>query len=186
VRIADETRRIMQGTLDRYGAGIEVRNVNITDVQVPEAVQAAQRDSVKARADYERFIKEAQAYANGILPKAEGRAKGLVQDAEAYKAQIVSLATGDASRFNQMVTAYERAPGVTRERLYIEAIESVMSRSRKVIIDQKPGSGNILYLPLDKLIERREGEGNAANMRPSVTVEAEPTTAPDGRQRVER
>jgi modulator of FtsH protease HflK len=186
VRIASDTRDIMQRTLDQYGAGIEVRNVNITDVQVPEAVQAAQRDSVKARADRQRMINEAQAYANGIQPKAEGRAAGMVQEAEAYKAQVVSLATGDTARFNQLVAAYERAPNVTRERLYIETVESVMSRSRKVIIDQKPGSGNMIYLPLDKLMERRDSEGNAAAMRPSVTVETEPSAVPDGRQRVER
>ncbi len=185
VRIASDTRDIMQRTLDQYGAGIEVRNVNITDVQVPEAVQAAQRDSVKARADRQRMINEAQAYANGILPKAEGRAAGLVQDAEAYKAQVVSLATGDVARFNQIAAAYNNAPNVTRERLFIETIESVMSRSRKIIVDQKPGSSNVFYLPLDKLIERRDSDVGAS--RPSVTVgDAEPTTAPDNRQRVER
>lgn len=186
VRIASDTRDIMQRTLDQYGAGLEVRNVNITDVQVPEAVQAAQRDSVKARADRQRMINEAQAYANGILPKAEGRAAGMVQDAEAYKAQVVSLATGDTARFNQIVAAYERAPNVTRERMYIEAIESVLGRSRKVIIDQKNGSGNMLYLPLDKLIDRRDSDGNTVTVRPSVTVDAEPSAVPDGRQRVER
>ncbi len=185
VRIASDTRDIMQRTLDQYGAGIEVRNVNITDVQVPEAVQAAQRDSVKARADRQRMINEAQAYANGILPKAEGRAAGMIQDAEAYKAQVVSLATGDTARFNQLVAAYERAPNVTRERMYIEAVEGVLSRSRKVIIDQKQGSGNMLYLPLDKLMERRDSDGTGT-VRPSVTVDAEPTSVTDGRQRVER
>ncbi len=186
VRIALDTRDIMQRTLDQYGAGIEVRTVNITDVQVPEAVQAAQRDSVKARADRQRMINEAQAYANGILPKAQGRAAGILQEAEAYKAQVVSLATGDVARFNQIAAAYERAPNVTRERMFIETVESVMSRSRKIIVDQKPGSSNVFYLPLDKLIERRDTDA-AAGSRGTVTVgEAEPTTVPDSRQRVER
>jgi membrane protease subunit HflK len=186
LRIAEDTREIMQRTLDQYGAGIEVRNVNFTDVQVPEAVQQAQRDSVKAKADRDRVVKEAQAYANGIIPVAEGLAARQVQDAEAYKSQIVSQATGDASRFSQLATAYEKAPNVTRERLYIEAVEAVLKGSRKVIIDSKAGNGNMIYLPLDKLVERgREGD-NAVTVRPSVTVEADPGSAADARQRVER
>ena len=120
MRIVQDTREIMQRTLDQYGTGLEVVNVNITDVQVPEAVQAAQRDSVKASADRERMVKEAQAYANNILPVAEGNAARDVQDAEAYKSQVVSMATGEASRFTQLALAYEKAPAVTRERLYLE------------------------------------------------------------------
>jgi membrane protease subunit HflK len=187
VAIAAETRDIMQRTLDQYGAGIEVRNVNITDVQVPEAVQQAQRDSVKAKADRDRVILEAQAYANGILPQAEGLAARQVQDAEAYKAQIVQMATGDASRFGQLLTAYEKAPGVTRERLYIETIESVLRGSRKVIIDSKGGgNGNMFYLPLDKLVDRaRDSDGSPLPVRPTVTVEEQPSST-DARARVER
>jgi membrane protease subunit HflK len=185
-KIAVDTQDIMQRTLDQYGAGIEVVKVNITDVQVPEAVQQAQRDSVKAKADKERVIKEAQAYANGILPQAEGQAARQVQDAEAYKAQIVQLATGDASRFGQLLTAYEKAPNVTRERLYIESIESVLRSSRKVLIDAK-GNGNILYLPLDKLTERgRADDANTVTVRPPVGVESDSTSSSDIRQRVDR
>jgi membrane protease subunit HflK len=187
IKIAEDTRVIMQRTLDQYGAGIEVRSVNITDVQVPEAVQQAQRDSVKAKADRERMIKEAQAYANGILPKAQGDAAKAVQEAEAYKSQVILMATGDASRFSALAQAYEKAPNVTRERLYIETVESVLSRSRKVVIDSKSGSGNMIYLPLDKLMERaRDAEGNVVTGRPSVSVEAEPAPATDTRQRVDR
>jgi membrane protease subunit HflK len=168
IKIAEDTRVIMQRTLDQYGAGIEVRSVNITDVQVPEAVQQAQRDSVKAKADRERMIKEAQAYANGILPKAEGNAARAVQEAEAYKSQVVSLATGDASRFTALALAYEKAPAVTRERLYIETVESVLRASRKVVIDPKSGNGNMLYLPLDKIMDRnRESEANTITVRPA-------------------
>jgi membrane protease subunit HflK len=186
VQIAADTQDIMQRTLDQYGAGIEVRKVNITDVQVPEAVQAAQRDSVKARADGLRVIKEAQAYANGIVPVAKGNAERLEQEAEAYKSQIVSLATGEASRFNQLLTAYEKAPAVTRERLYIETVESVLRGSRKVIIDAKGGGNNMLYLPLDKLVERSREADGSISVRPSVSVEAEPTPSIDSRQRAER
>ena len=187
VRIVADTREIMQRTLDQYGAGIEVVNVNLTDVQVPEAVQQAQRDSVKAKADRDRVILEAQAYANGILPQAEGLAARQVQDAEAYKSQIVQLATGDASRFGQLQAAYEKAPGVTRERLYIESLEAVLRGSRKVIIDSKSGgNGNMLYLPLDKLVERsRDADGQPIAVRPTVTVEEQPAST-DPRNRVER
>ena len=186
VRIVADTREIMQRTLDQYGAGIEVVNVNLTDVQVPEAVQQAQRDSVKAKADRDRVILEAQAYANGILPQAEGIAARQVQEAEAYKAQIVQIATGDASRFSAVLAAYEKAPAVTRERLYIETLEGVLKGSRKVIIDSKGANGNMLYLPLDKLVDRaREPDSNAISVRPSVTVEPEPAPS-DARSRVER
>jgi modulator of FtsH protease HflK len=186
IKIAEDTRGIMQRTLDQYGAGIEVRSVNITDVQVPEAVQQAQRDSVKAKADRERMIKEAQAYANGILPKAEGNAARAVQEAEAYKSQVVSMAAGDASRFTALALAYEKAPAVTRERLYIETVESVLRASRKVVIDPKSGNGNMLYLPLDKIMDRnRESDANTITVRPPAGVDAEPAPI-DSRQRVER
>ena len=187
VEIADATREIMQRTLDAYGAGLEVVEVKITGVQVPEAVQQSQRDSVKAKADRERVTREAQAYANEILPKAEGAAARAVQDAEAYKSQIVQQATGDASRFNQLVSAYEKAPNVTRERLYLETVEYVMRSSRKVIIDSKSGNGNMLYLPLDKILERRgDSDSNTITVRPPVSVEPESSGNVDSRQRVER
>ena len=177
----------MQRSLDAYGAGLDVVEVKITGVQVPEAVQQSQRDSVKAKADRERVTREAQAYANEILPKAEGAAARTVQEAEAYKSQIVQQATGDASRFNQLVSAYEKAPNVTRERLYIETVESVLRSSRKVIIDSKGGGGNMIYLPLDKILERRgDSESNTITVRPPITVEAESSGNVDSRQRVER
>lgn len=187
VEIADATREIMQRTLDSYGAGLEVVEVKITGVQVPEAVQQAQRDSVKAKADRERVTRQAQAYANEILPKAEGVAARAVQEAEAYKASRIQQATGDASYFNQLLTAYEKAPAVTRERLYIEAVESVLRNSRKVIIDSKGSNGNMLYLPLDKLVERsRESSAGGMSVQPPITVEAEPASTTDNRARVER
>jgi membrane protease subunit HflK len=187
VEIARDTGKLMQSTLDAYGAGIEILNVNIENTQVPEAVQQAQSDSVKAEADKERDILAARAYANEIIPRAQGAAAKAVLEAEAYKAQLVQQATGDASRFNQLVSAYEKAPGVTRERLYIETLENVLGRSRKVIIDAKDGNGNVLYLPLDKLLERsRNDSAGSITVRPPTTVEPEPSSATDGRQRVER
>jgi modulator of FtsH protease HflK len=186
LRITEMTREIMQNALDQYGAGIQVSKVNITDVQVPEAVQQSQRDSVKAEADKVRAINEAQAYANGIIPQAEGRAAKVDQEARAFKSQKIAEATGDAARFNQLLTAYEKAPAVTRERLYLEAVESVLRSSRKVIIDNKNGSGNMLYLPLDRLLDRPR-DTDSQMSRPSVTVEpADSTSVPDPRQRSER
>ncbi len=186
VRIVQDTVEIMQRTLDQYGTGLEVVNVNIVNAQVPEAVQAAQSDSVKASADRKRMVKEAQAYANNLLPVAEGNAARYVQDAEAYKSQAVSIATGDASRFSALALAYDKAPAVTRQRLYLETVESVFKSSRKVLIDSKAGNGNMLYLPLDKILERnRESEANTVTVRPPVSVEGD-NSGSESRQRVER
>src|SRR5688572_17136098 len=177
----------MQRRLDQYVIGLEVVNVNIIGAQVPEPVQAAQSDSVKASADRERMVKEAQAYANNILPVAEGNAARYVQDAEAYKSQVVSLATGEAARFTQLSQAYEKSPAVTRERLYLETLEIVLKSSRKVVIDSKAGSGNMIYLPLDKLMERnRDSDANTVTVRPPVNVESDTSTNVESRQRVER
>ncbi|MFM1886444.1 MAG: hypothetical protein RL026_1601 [Pseudomonadota bacterium] len=153
--ITIDTRDLIQRTLDGYNSGIRVTSVNLTDVQVPAEVLASQRDANKAIEDRDRFSKEAQAYANDILPKAEGAAQRLLQDAEAYKAQVVSQAEGDVARFNSVYAAYAQAPEVTRQRMYIEAIESILQRSNKVMLDTKPGQGNMIYLPLDKLMDQR-------------------------------
>jgi len=187
VEIADATRAIVQRTLDAYGSGIEVVEVKITGVQVPEAVQQSQRNSVKAKADRERVTREAQAYSNEILPKAEGAAARVVQEAEAYKSQMVQQATGDASRFNQLLSAYEKAPSVTRDRLYLETVESVMRNTRKVVIDPKGGNGNMIYLPLDKMLERRvDPEANTITVRPPAALDSDSGSNVDTRQRVER
>lgn len=154
-KITEDTRDLIQRTLDAYNSGVRVTSVNFTDVQVPEAVLASQRDANKAIEDRDRFSKEAQAYANDILPKAQGAAQRLLQDAEAYKSQVVSTAEGDVARFNSVYSAYAQAPEVTRQRMYIEAIESILGRSKKVVLDAKTGSGgNMIYLPLDKMLER--------------------------------
>ncbi len=150
-------------------------------------MQQSQRNSVKAKADRERVTREAQAYSNEILPKAEGAAARVVQEAEAYKSQIVQQATGDASRFNQLLSAYEKAPSVTRDRLYIETVESVMRNTRKVVIDPKGGNGNMIYLPLDKMLERRvDPEANTITVRPPAALDSDSGSNVDTRQRVER
>src|SRR5690606_16928065 len=124
--VTRRTKELIQRTLDAYGTGITVTTVNLTDVQVPEPVIPSQRDAHKALADQERFIREAQTYANGILPAAQGQAARMHEEAEAYRARVVQVAEGQASRFSQLSEAYARAPTVTRQRLYIDTIESVL------------------------------------------------------------
>ncbi len=155
-QITAKTQDLIQRTLDQYNAGISVTSVNLTDIQVPDAVAPSQRDANKALADRERLVKEAAAYASGILPVAEGQAQRQLLEAQAYKSQVVSIAEGEASRFEQFATAYTAAPQVTRQRLYIEAVEAVLGKTQKIFIDTKAGAGgNMIYLPLDKLMERR-------------------------------
>ena len=152
--ISARTRDLIQRTLDTYKTGIEVTTVNLQGVSVPEQVQSSQRDAIKAREDKERLALEAQAYSNDILPKARGFAARQAADAQAYKSRVVADAEGEAARFTQLSEAYKRAPGVTRQRLYYETMEEVFSNSNKVLVDTK-GTGNMIYLPLDKLMEKR-------------------------------
>jgi membrane protease subunit HflK len=187
--VTRRTKALIQRMLDLYNTGIVVSSVNLTEVQVPEAVIPSQRDANKALADQERFIKEAQAYANGIVPVAQGAAARMQQDAEAYKARVVALADGQASRFSQLAEAYGAAPEVTRKRLYLETMENVYSRARKVVIDAgKGGNGNMLYLPLDKLMERNAPRSAEQTSDSTVQVTpAEPETVTvDGRSRGDR
>lgn len=181
-RITDQTKERIQRTLDGYNSGLRISSVNLTDVQVPDAVVAAQRDANKAIEDRERYSKEALAYTNDVVPKAEGSAQRQIQDAEAYKAQVVALAEGDVARFNSVYSAYAQAPEVTRQRMYIEAIEQIMQQSKKVILDTRSSSGgNMIYLPLDKLLERaRTVPAPAATPPPTEEL---PTVTIDGRSR---
>ena len=185
-QITKRAKDLIQRTLDYYNTGITVTTVNLIDVQVPDAVIASQRDANKALADQERYIKEAQAYANNIVPVAQGAAARMAQDAQAYKAQVVAIAEGQTTRFTELLQAYEAAPEVTRKRLYMDTIENILTRAHKVVIDQKAGGngsgGNMFYLPLDKLLEKsatRETEqqpetttNGMSKEQDSVTVEA--------------
>jgi membrane protease subunit HflK len=191
-QVTGRTKELIQRTLDAYNTGIVVTTVNLTDVQVPEPVVPSQRDANKALADQERVVKEAQAYANGILPVAQGAAARLQQEAEAYKAQTVAIAEGQASRFTQLVDQYEKAPGVTRERLYLETMETILGRANKVVVDSKSGggNGNMFYLPLDKLMNRTpqantDSSSSDSGYRPPTNAEVESVTV-DGRSRGER
>ncbi len=152
--ITARTKELIQRTLDSYKTGIEVTSVNLQGINVPDQVQASQRDAIKAREDRERFALEAKSYANDILPKAKGSAARQFEDANAYKARLIADAEGEAARFAKLLESYERAPGVTRQRLYYETMEDVFGSTAKVLVDTK-GTGNMLYLPLDKLTEQR-------------------------------
>lgn len=169
--IADEARKRMQDMLDRYGTGIFVSAVAIQNAQPPEQVQAAFDDAVRATQDRERQINEGQSYANDVVPRARGLASRLVQEAEGYRSRVIETAQGDASRFSQILVEYNRAPTVTRDRLYLETMQQVFTNASKVMIDTRSGN-NLLYLPLDKLMQQAIAEGNAA-ARPPTTPPAD-------------
>jgi membrane protease subunit HflK len=160
--IANSTEQLLQSMLDTHDAGLLVTSVNMQDVQPPEQVQSAFADVVKAREDEVRQKNQAEAYANDILPKARGRAFRIEQEAQAYKSETVAKAEGDASRFTQVMQEYNKAPRITTERLYIDAMESVYSKSQKVMVDVKDGANNVLYLPLDRM--RSNQSRNPANL----------------------
>ena len=150
--IASEAQILIQEILDHYETGIIVKQVAIQNVQPPDQVQNAFEDAIKARQDRERKINEGEAYANDILPRARGQAARIKEEAEGYRLSVVARAEGEISRFSQVAEEYSLAPTVTRRRLYLDTLESVMSRTRKIVVDQDGNSNNILYIPLDRLI----------------------------------
>ena len=166
-----ETQKVLQETLDRYLAGIQITQFNLVDVNVPAQVREAYSDVIRAREDRERYIEEAHIHVNSVVPEARGQAARIGQEAEAYKAATVALAQGEANRFTLLLNEYLMAPAITRKRLYLQTMESVFSRTNKVLMDAGT-SGNVLYLPLDQL-----GAGGAARsgrntMPPIITPDA--------------
>ena len=151
--IAREALSAIQAIADRYGSGLSIVDVTIQNAQPPEEVQAAFSDAIKAGQDAERLKNEGQAYANDVIPRARGSAERLIQEAEAYKERVIATATGDADRFRKIVVEYNKAPAVTRERMYLEAMQQVFTNVSKVMVDSKSNS-NLLYLPLDKLLQQ--------------------------------
>lgn len=169
--IAAELVKSIQNQLDRLKTGIVIANVNMQSVQPPEQVQAAFEDTLKAGQDGDRLKKEGLAYASDVIPKAQGTAARLREEAEGYKASVIAQAEGDAQRFSRVLTEYQKAPGVTRDRLYIETMQQVYSNVSKVMIDSRNNS-NLLYLPLDKLMQQA---GAAA--APAASPAAAPAAA---------
>ncbi|CUA97030.1 protease FtsH subunit HflK [Thiomonas bhubaneswarensis] len=171
-QVASDVQALTQKILDRYKTGIVITTVTLQNVQPPEQVQAAFDDAIKAGQDRERLKNEAQAYANNVIPRAQGTASRLIQDAEAYKAQVVAQAQGDTSRFDLILQQYEKAPQVTRERMYLQTMQDILSNVSKVMVDSR-NNNNLLYLPLDKLLQQ------SAAKTPSATVApAAPTAVP--------
>lgn len=170
--VAAKSAKLMQEILDRYQTGIAISKVTMQNAQPPEQVQAAFDDAVKAGQDRERQKNEGQAYANDVVPRARGAASRLLQESDGYKQRVIANAEGDASRFKQVVAEYNKAPGVTRDRLYLDAMQQIYSATSKVLVDQK-GSNSMLYLPLDKLIQQ------SASSTYEATGGAKPTLAPE-------
>lgn len=158
--MATQVKARLQEYIDGYGTGINIETVNVEDTNPPREVQAAFDDVNKAREDEERLKNEAEAYSNGIIPEARGKAQRMIEEATAYRDQVVAKAEGEAQRFEKLLFEYKKAPRVTRERLYLDAVEQVMANSTKVMIDVE-GGNNMLYLPLDKIV----GSGSAAAAR---------------------
>jgi len=175
-QVARDAQTLMQQILDRYKTGVAISRVTMQSAQPPEQVQAAFDDAVKAGQDRERQKNEGEAYANDVVPKARGMASRLLEEANGYQQSVIAKAEGDASRFSALLAEYRKAPAVTRERLYIETMQQVYANTTKVLVDQKQGSGSLLYLPLDKLIAASAAGASV----PSPSPEAGRASAADG------
>ncbi|MCH8257472.1 MAG: FtsH protease activity modulator HflK [Proteobacteria bacterium] len=181
--LGEEVRIRAQRYMDAYGTGIQVTTINIDETAPPDAVRAAFDDVIRAREDEVRVRNEADAYANQVVPEARGQAQRYLEEAEGYKQRVMSESTGEAERFNKLYTEYRLAPEVTRDRMYIDMMEAVMSNSTKVMIDVE-GGNNILYLPLDKIMQRSQDSDEIANpriRRSSSSVNLPPNTRRDRR-----
>jgi len=165
--ITDRAKKLLQKTLDNYDLGVNIISVQLNDVIVPEPVQDAQRDAIKADKDRQRYQQDAETYRNDVVPRARGAASKNLLDAEAYRLQVLAIAQGETSRFDQVLNQYEHAPAVTRERMYLETMENVYKNSRKVIVDVK-GGNSMFYLPLEKLIS--SGPQSISNPNDTMTV----------------
>jgi membrane protease subunit HflK len=180
--LASDLLTSVQNQLDRLKTGILVVNVNVQQVAVPEQVQASFNDAVKATADRDRFKNEGQAYASDVIPRAQGTAARLREEAEGYRARVVSMAEGDAERFRSVVDEYKKAPAVTRDRLYIDTMQQVFSNVSKVMVDSRSGS-NLLYLPLDKLMQQASGTTATTPAPMPAEAPAAAAAATDARSR---
>jgi membrane protease subunit HflK len=175
-QIAASAQKLMQDILDKYQTGIAISRVNVQNAQPPEQVQAAFDDAVKAKQDQERQKNEGQAYFNDVVPRARGAAQRLIEEANGYRQRVVANAEGETARFRSVLAEYTRAPQITRERIYIETLQQVLTSSTKILVDAK-SNGNLLFLPLDRIMAMTGsgGEGAAA-LKP---LAPESTQAPD-------
>lgn len=184
--ISAKTKDLVQRTIAAYNTGIEVISVNLQGVSVPEQVAPAQKDAIKAREDKERATLSAETYANDIVPKARGAAVSVVEGARAHRSRVIADAEGQTQRFLALAAEYQRAPAVTRERLYLETIEQVLGSSAKILVDVE-GTGNMIYLPIDKLMELRSPSRNPTDTPPTIRLDdGSELEAEDPRARRER
>jgi membrane protease subunit HflK len=160
--MASEVKDRLQRFLDTYRTGINVTQVNLQSAAAPREVQEAFDDVIRAREDEQREKNQAETYANGVVPEARGQAQRLIEDASGYRDEVVSRATGEADRFTALVAEYRKAPEVTRERLYLDTMQELMSNTSKVLVTGDKGQNNLLYLPLDKMIDGRSSAGASA------------------------
>lgn len=170
-KIEDSVKELLQKILTSYKVGVQIHTVEMQRAQPPEEVKSAFDDAVKAREDRERLKNEAEAYANDVIPRARGAAARMLQEAEGYKASVIARADGDAQRFTRIANEYVKAPNVTRERLYLETMEQVLSNTTKVFLDQK-GGNSLIYLPLDKIIPMGEAMATEPVAPPMTDAEA--------------
>ncbi len=164
------TRELLQEILDNFESGIFIQKVNMEKSLPPDQVKEAFDDAIKSREDFERYIQEAEAYANSILPQARGEAARFLQEADAYRDRAIANSEGEAKRFLKLLAEYEKAPEVTRERLYLESVESVFNNTNKVMIDVE-GGNNIMYLPLDQIVKQRSMSNNQSSTNETFSTE---------------
>ncbi|MDX1442982.1 MAG: FtsH protease activity modulator HflK [Gammaproteobacteria bacterium] len=169
--ITNRTRELVQSTLETYGTGIEITSVNLQDANFPRPVQPAVQDAIKAREDKERFELEAQAYANDVVPRARGQAARRIEAAEAYKQEVIANAEGQTARFTALLREYKKAPGVTRERLFLETMEQILGSTNKVLVSAD-GSGNLMVLPLQEMLKNAGMMGSGSD-----STESSPTNS---------
>ena len=173
--LQQDVLRSVQAQMDRYQTGISVQNVNIQNVQAPEQVQASFDDALKAGQDRDRLKNEGQAYANNVIPSARGTASRLKEESEGYRSRVVAQAEGDAQRFRSVYTEYAKAPQVTRDRMYLDAMQQIYSSTTKILVDSKQGN-NLLYLPLDKILQMSNASNDIATLPGTNTTPTAPNT----------
>ena len=172
--IASEVCERLQRFLDNYRTGITITQVNIQSAAAPREVQEAFDDVIRAREDEQREKNQAESYANGVIPEARGQAQRMLEEANGYRDEVIARARGEADRFTKLVAEYRKAPEITRERLYIDTMQEVMSNTSKVLVTGDKGQNNLLYLPLDKMIDSRGGASSSSSANSSNTTTRDP------------
>ena len=176
--IQDKVSKLTQDILERYDTGLMITSINIQNAQPPKQVQASFADAVKAREDKQRSINDAETYRNEVLPKARGHAARQMEEAQGYKQRVIAESQGETKRFVSVLQQYKKAPRVTRERMYLETIEEVMAKTSKVFIDVKEGGNNMIYLPLDRLLQERRIEVTPDMMIPTNRSDSSDNLSP--------